>query len=60
MALYRRGRLWYADYYADGVRVQESWYGKQAGGREDLGSPRVRSSTRGFRQAGKHHVAGVR
>ena len=24
MALYRRGRLWYADYYADGVRVQES------------------------------------
>ena len=24
MAVYRRGRLWYADYYADGVRVQES------------------------------------
>ena len=24
MALYRRGRVWYADYHADGVRVQES------------------------------------
>lgn len=24
MALYRRGRIWYADYYADGVRIQES------------------------------------
>ena len=24
MALYQRGRIWYADYYADGKRVQES------------------------------------
>ena len=24
MALYRRGRIWYADYYADGERIQES------------------------------------
>ena len=24
MALYQRGRIWYADYYADGERVQES------------------------------------
>ncbi len=24
MALYRRGRIWYADFYADGQRVQES------------------------------------
>ena len=24
MALYRRGRIWYADFYADGRRVQES------------------------------------
>ena len=24
MAPYQRGRIWYADYYADGVRVQES------------------------------------
>lgn len=24
MALYRRGRIWYADFYADGKRVQES------------------------------------
>ena len=24
MALYQRGRIWYADYYADGRRVQES------------------------------------
>jgi hypothetical protein len=24
MALYQRGRIWYADFYADGKRVQES------------------------------------
>jgi hypothetical protein len=24
MALYRRGRTWYADFYAQGQRVQES------------------------------------
>lgn len=24
MALYQRGRIWYADYYADGQRIQES------------------------------------
>ena len=24
MSLYRRGRIWYADYYANGERIQES------------------------------------
>jgi len=24
MALYQRGRIWYADYYANGERIQES------------------------------------
>jgi len=24
MSLYRRGRTWYADFYADGKRIQES------------------------------------
>jgi hypothetical protein len=50
MALYQRGRIWYADYYANGERIQESTgTANKREAEKILGPPHIRSPAWSFR-----------
>ena len=60
MALYQRGRVWYADYTLMESSPRKHWDGKQTRGARNYWLFACQKFNEGFSSAGKHHVAGVR